>query len=278
VWPEISLPDLLEYDIVPAPAEGNSVDVTKLTDVFKDPDGNYCQTRTGAPGAYKYDNCFAAFNPVTKLYYSKWAELKKYGTYSAPIHVDYIVLDAAERVRMSEIEHEYLVTQLQFQGGEPVAAPSTQNGANKRKFALNFNHPVREIVFVYQAAANYGADPVSGNTIFQYGFGGGDEVFVDAKLIISDRFSSRSGSYFMLVRPYQHQVRVPSKAVYVYSFAIEDADSTQPNGTANFTLYDSAQLAVTLHPNLPTGRVLIYEVNYNILRIAQGMGGLAFAS
>jgi hypothetical protein len=191
---------------------------------------------------------------------------------------------------MSEIQHEYLVTQLQWQGSEPVTAPGDPSGSTNRKITLNFNHPVRELVFVYQAASNYDVDAVTGNDIFNYEipanpsavppYAGGGEVFTEVKLIIngSDRFSGRPGAYFRLVQPYEHHVRVPSKSVYVYSFALEDADSRQPNGSANFTRYDSAQLQLTLNENLASGRVQIYAPNFNILRIAAGMGGLAFAN
>jgi hypothetical protein len=66
--------------------------------------------------------------------------------------------------------------------------------------------------------------------------------------------------------------------VYVYAFALSDAEDLQPNGTANFTRFDSAQLQFTLNSALPTGRVKIYAVNYNVLRVSAGMAGLAFAN
>jgi hypothetical protein len=200
------------------------------------------------------------------------------------LYCDYVFLDAPERIRMSEIQHEYLVTQLQWQGSEPVTSPTAPSGTQNRKFTLNFNHPVRELVFVYQAASTYDSDPVNGNNIFDYEIpqpvGNGTEVFEEVKLIIngSDRFSARPGAYFRLVQPYEHHVRVPDKSIYVYSFALEDADSKQPNGSSNFTRFDSAQLQVVLNASLPSGRVQIYAPNFNILRIAAGMGGLAFAN
>ena len=226
-----------------------------------------------------YLSCIKCNFPVTSL-------LSKSGSSPLSItnmklYVDYIFLDAPERMRMSEIPHEYLVTQLQWQGSEPVTSPADPNGTTNRKFTLNFNHPVRELVFVYQAASNYAADAVSGNNVFDYEIPGiGGEIFETVKFVIngSDRFSERSGAYFRLVQPYEHHLRIPKKSVYVYSFALEDADSRQPNGSANFTRYDSAQLQVTLNSNLPSGRVQIYATNFNILRIAGGMGGVAFAN
>ena len=229
-----------------------------------------------------YLNCVKCNYPITSL-------TSQNGSFPLAItnmklYCDYVFLDAPERIRMSEIPHEYLVTQLQWQGSEPVTSPTAPTGSQNRKFTLNFNHPVRELIFVYQAASAYESDPVNGNDIFNYEIpspsASGNEIFEDVKLLIngSDRFSARPGAYFRLVQPYEHHVRVPNKSIYVYSFALEDADSKQPNGSANFSRYDSAQLQVTLNPGLPSGRVQIYAPNFNVLRISSGMGGLAFAS
>lgn len=226
-----------------------------------------------------YLECIRCNYPVTALT-SKAGALPLAFT-DCKIYADYVFLDAPERMRMSEIQHEYLVTQLQYQGDEPVPSPTDPNGTVNRKYNLNFNHPVRELVWVYQAASNYAVDPINGNDIFDYEIPAtGGEVFANAKLVIngSDRFSVRSGPYFRLVQPYEHHTRVPQKSIYVYAFALADAEDLQPNGTANFTRFDSAQLQFTLNSALPAGRVKIYAVNYNVLRVAAGMAGLAFAN
>jgi len=229
-----------------------------------------------------YLNCVKCNYPITSLTSKNGAT--PLSITNMKIYCDYVFLDAPERIRMSEIQHEYLVTQLQWQGSEPVTSPTAPTGSQNRKFTLNFNHPVRELIFVYQAAGTYDSNPVTGNDIFNYEMPlpttTGNEVFEEVKLIIngSDRFSARPGAYFRLVQPYEHHVRVPNKSIYMYSFALEDADSKQPNGSSNFTRFDSAQLQVVLNAGLPSGRVQIYAPNFNILRIAAGMGGLAFSS
>ena len=229
-----------------------------------------------------YLNCVKCNYPITSLTSKNGAT--PLSITNMKLYCDYVFLDAPERIRMSEIQHEYLVTQLQWQGSEPVTSPLSPAGSQNRKFTLNFNHPVRELVFVYQAASTYDSDPVNGNDIFNYEMPlpttTGNEVFEEVKLIIngSDRFSARPGAYFRLVQPYEHHVRVPNKSIYVYSFALEDADSKQPNGSSNFTRFDSAQLQVVLNAGLPSGRVQIYAPNFNILRIAAGMGGLAYSN
>jgi len=62
------------------------------------------------------------------------------------LFVDYIYLDTDERRRFAQVSHEYLIEQLQFTGDE-----STSSQSNKIK--LNFNHPVKELVWVVQADA-----------------------------------------------------------------------------------------------------------------------------
>jgi len=59
------------------------------------------------------------------------------------LFVDYIYLDTDERRRFAQVSHEYLIEQLQFTGDE-----TTSTGAPKIK--LNFNHPVKELVWVVQ--------------------------------------------------------------------------------------------------------------------------------
>jgi len=48
---------------------------------------------------------------------------------------------------MAQNPHEYLITQLQFTGDESV-------GSSSNKIKLNFNHPVKELIWVVQPDAN----------------------------------------------------------------------------------------------------------------------------
>jgi len=66
---------------------------------------------------------------------------------AASLYVDYIFLDTDERRRMAQNPHEYLITQLQFTGDESV-------GSSSNKIKLNFNHPVKELIWVVQPDAN----------------------------------------------------------------------------------------------------------------------------
>lgn len=66
---------------------------------------------------------------------------------AASLYVDYVFLDTDERRRFAQNPHEYLITQLQFTGDESV-------GSSSNKIKLNFNHPVKELIWVVQPDMN----------------------------------------------------------------------------------------------------------------------------
>jgi hypothetical protein len=96
-----------------------------------------------------------------------------------------------------------------------------------------------------------------------------------------DRFTEREGSYFDKVQPYQHHSRTPSTGINVYSFALRPEEH-QPSGTCNFSRIDKATLQLTVSVNTVTGsrtaQVRVYALNYNVLRVMSGMGGLAYSN
>ena len=66
---------------------------------------------------------------------------------AASLYVDYVFLDTDERRRMAQNPHEYLIEQLQFTGDESV-------GSSSNKIKLNFNHPVKELIWIVQPDQN----------------------------------------------------------------------------------------------------------------------------
>lgn len=230
-----------------------------------------------------YLECVKAAVPVGQLtgkqYTSRAGESP---VMNCNIFADYVFLDAPERIRMAEIPHEYLITQLQYLGDEAVPAPSDPNGTRARKYSLNFNHPVRELIWVYVAKSNYERNAVTGNNWFKYGVPNDDdaEIFDEARLVINghDRFSARAAPYFRLVQPYEHHTRCPSKKVHCYSFSLLNPEDFQPSGQANFSRFDSSQLQFTLNQDLPVGKMKIFAYSFNVLRVAAGLAGLAFAN
>ena len=164
------------------------------------------------------------------------------------------------------------------------------------------------------ASAGFGKLPLGGNNITGYngdeGRGNSDEAtvfdtgvnYLLAKVILAsgvrcegknpvevaklqlngqDRFTEREGSYFDKVQPYQHHTRTPSTGINVYSFSLRPEEH-QPSGTCNFSRIDKATLQLTVSVNTVTGgntaQVRVYALNYNVLRVMSGMGGLAYSN
>jgi hypothetical protein len=127
-------------------------------------------------------------------------------------------------------------------------------------------------------------EPSSGSQTLTYphvfGGPGAQNCVWAAKLLLNghDRFSERKGDYFNLVQPYQHHTNIPdSCGINVYSFALKPEDH-QPTGTCNMSRIDNATLMLSVHPDIAssqlTKKLRVYAVNYNVLRIMSGMGGL----
>ena len=101
----------------------------------------------------------------------------------------------------------------------------------------------------------------------------------DFKLVLNgqDRFKEQVGKYFNQYQPYVYHTGVPYPGIYVYSFALQPEEH-QPTGTCNFSRIDNAQVAVNLKNATTNTLQKMFAVNYNILRIQSGMGGLAFSN
>ena len=103
------------------------------------------------------------------------------------------------------------------------------------------------------------------------------------KLVLNgqDRFKEQSGKYFNQVQPFQHHSGSPCPGIYSYSFALKPEEH-QPTGTCNFSRIDNAQVAIKLKnlsdTSLATPSLDMFAVNYNVLRVQSGMGGLAFSN
>tara|TARA_B110000259_G_scaffold23347_1_gene24030 strand:- start:135 stop:1748 length:1614 start_codon:yes stop_codon:yes gene_type:complete len=208
-----------------------------------------------SPKVDVYDNLITPETDSTPAYTMPVSLLADVGNMrSASLYVDYIYLDTDERRRFAQVSHEYLIEQLQFTGDE--------SGSNKIK--MNFNHPVKELIWVEK---NNTTEVGTYTTTYD-----------SAKIQLNghERFSVRKPSYFQCVQPYQHHNRVPTnKGINVYSFALKPEEH-QPSGTCNMSRIDNATL--NLDGVSKTSTIKVFAVNYNVLRVMSGMGGLAYSN
>jgi hypothetical protein len=229
-------------------------------------------TGTGAVGSLPIKNSSLSGGGAANLQFV-------YGS----LWVDYIFLDTDERRRFAQLSHEYLIEQLQFTGADTITGSS---GSTMKSVRMNFNHPCKELIWVIQptpaassarVATPYWNNFTTRTTDNEYLLGNNPVTLAKIQLNGNDRFTERIGTYFSAVQPYQHHEYTPNLFNYginVYSFAIKPEEH-QPSGSLNMSRIDTAVLSVA---SSVSGNILIFTVNYNVLRILSGMGGLAYSN
>ena len=190
------------------------------------------------------------------------------------LYVDYIYLDTIEQREFAKAKHRYLIEQLQFNGSETI----TSNALTNRS-TLKFNLPIKELFWVNQLESIYLT-----NDLFNYSntvdpVVPQDNIIASAQIYINgiERFSVRDGNYFRLIQPYQKHTRSPNGFIYIYSFSVKPEEH-QPSGCSNFSKLNTKELFLNIQPNTGFQQLRVYGLNYNILRIYSGMGGIAFSS
>ena len=174
------------------------------------------------------------------------------------VYGSYVFLDTQEREFFANGEHELLITQTQYQ---PMTDSDTSIDLTY------FNHPVKA---VHIAAGS--------NVSTSY-------TFTDASMFINGvpLFENMTGEYHRNVVPSRHcsvlNTTVDSEQIYTWPFCLT-MNKSQPTGTLNFSRIDNAKINInglsTDNDNI--NMIRAYAVNYNILRIKNGMGGIAFGN
>ena len=226
---------------------------------------------------------------------------------------NYIYLDTEERRRFAQKGHEYLIEQVQHTGTDALEASGTKQvrlsynhpvkelvwcvtdgvSTQSNLWNLGTSTDAAKIKIASGQLANSNCATVttssSGAPQFITGDLGGSEDYVeekvgalkDAKLVLNgqDRFKEQSAKYFNQVQPFAHHTGSPCAGVYSYSFALKPEEH-QPTGTCNFSRIDNAQMSVTCNAvgDRAALALQMFAVNYNVLRVQSGMGGLAFSN
>ena len=222
---------------------------------------------------------------------------------------NYVYLDTEERRRFAQKGHEYLIEQVQHTGTDAMAT-----AGQTKQIRLSYNHPVKELVWCADQgsvsrsnlwnftsfndvvlASNVCATGEAGNCFVTTALTGAPLLHradggaawteelagpVDTfKLVLNgqDRFKEQTGKYFNQVQAYNHHTGSPLPGVYSYSFALKPEEH-QPTGTCNFSRIDNAQVAIKTKAGATATNLHMFAVNYNVLRIQSGMGGLAFSN
>ena len=213
--------------------------------------------------------------------------------FNIELFVDYVYLDVDERRRMAQSSHEMLVTQT-----KRISHMIQSNIESDRIDLKNLNHPVKELIWVTKV--NHGEvnrdyfdfgysdsnNAIGRDGVVNTGFYETHEIMKQASITLNgnDRVEKRDSMFYRCIQPYQHHTRIPNNYIYVYSFALKP-EEVQPSGSCNFSRIDNAYLNVDNNTeNLDGGiasdayEYVVYALNWNVLRIQSGQGGIAFTN
>ena len=168
----------------------------------------------------------------------------------------FIHLDTDERTALSSTPQNMIVTQTQ----KAVASGSATQ-------ELNFNHPIKYLIAENTAS---GTKALTDTTKMRLQINGTDVA--DPKTV-SPHFTS-APIYYHTAHGDVCTGGANNDSVILVPFCL-DTSKVQPTGSLNFSRLDSARLVVE-------GDTFeyydFYGVNYNILRIENGMGGLMYSN
>lgn len=217
---------------------------------------------TGLTGGY-IKPTFTITNPTVQ-----YRDIRLYG--------DYINLDIFEQKHFAKNVHRYLIEQIKFSENIEISANS-----NSLNYELDFNLSVKELIWVKQINDNFNNNLLLNfeSTPDQYYELPRDDI---SRFMIKyngeDRINERNGEYFRLLQPLDHHTNTPhQKYIYCYSYALEP-EKIDPSGISNFSKIDKVNLNFTFNESMRASKLKIFAINYNILRIEQGMGGIAFSN
>ena len=167
------------------------------------------------------------------------------------VYANYAFLDTQERELFASQPMNLLITQVQ---------KAISSGSKIQE--LNFNHPVK-----YLASADSSALAILNNDNKL-------KLQINGTDVADFKFADPNFSHVPL---YYHTTNASKPAVaktlFFYPFCL-DAAKLQPTGTLNFSRLDSARI-ICDNQNVAKA---VYAVNYNVLRIENGMGGLLYSN
>ena len=183
------------------------------------------------------------------------------GSISPKVYGTYVYLDSDERDFLINTEHELLITQTQYQ---PTSATTADLDLTY------FNHPTKALHLVSSKANGTEWAAV--------------QNFDSGTLYINGTplFENMSSTFHHNVVPEMHTTSLPSGVLdsaplFTWPFCLK-TNASQPSGSLNFSRIDNAKLLLEGCAGLAGGINRVYAVNHNILRIKDGMAGVAFGN
>jgi hypothetical protein len=192
---------------------------------------------------------------------------------------EFVVLGPEERLKITKTPLEYLYAQ-----NIQTLSFSTTSAERQRKVSLQgFQHPVSSLIFVYIEAMREDTDAVNGNDSLNFKLLADSEADAVEDVLFQingvDLGVRQPGLFHRLLHTHEHFTSVPWKdMIYTMSFALHPSEDLSPTGSINFSKLDNSQLSFTISEKASQrGRVLVMARNWQLLRVSDGIAGLAFA-
>lgn len=174
--------------------------------------------------------------------------------------VEYVYLADPEIAWFKGAEIDYKITQTQYQNFQlPI-------GFTSAILDLQFINPIKELFFIIQ---------LDGSTPYQYS----NLINLSLKFNDAESFTNdvTDAVYLNSLEPFNHYINYPSRLFYMYSFS-RDPRKAEPTGQINLSRIRYKFLELTTQSFTTSKQFRVIGVNYNILRIKNGLCGLAFNS
>jgi hypothetical protein len=243
------------------------------------------------------DNISDSESKTSKIFYHHTTDtIEQKNISGLKLDCNYIFLDENERNYFINNKHEILIQQVQYQ---------EQSCLNNQKIFLNFNNPIKELIYVFQSNTienmgeifNYsGKSKYLPSSISEFT----ETLWIQIphKHLLdkasmqfngNDRVSEKDYKYWHLVQNYETYRNRLEHNIYTFSFGL---NKNEHSGSCNFSELDDVSLTVKLseatneiyHRNGNTvsigpggsNKIKVYAVNYNIFKIDSGMGAVMF--
>jgi len=173
------------------------------------------------------------------------------------VYANYAYLDTQEREMFAAEPLNMLITQVQ---------KAVSSGSKMQE--LNFNHPVK-----YLTAAGDDSDTTAAGGLAILNDDNKLKLQINGTDVADFKFANPNYTSVPLYYHTSHGNSTPATKLFTYPFCLETG-KLQPTGTLNFSRLDSARI---INDTRSVNKD-IYAVNYNILRVENGMGGLLYSN
>ena len=181
---------------------------------------------------------------------------------TATIIAEYAYLTDVEMNWIGTHKIDYLVTQQQYQNFQ--LRPNFTSAI----YELNILNPVREMFFIVQPITNPNYD-YSNNGLISLAMS-----FNNSEAFTAD---TTDNLYLSSLVPFNRYINYPTRNYYMYSFTTQ-TETAQPWGQVNMSRIRHIALEIKTQALNVQKELRVCAVNYNVLRVADGLAGLMFNS